>query len=174
MAIPSNQLVVAAKVYSRAVPQPLDASSVYASLSEAQTYAKNPIAYAGQVITVLEDGKYVAYILDGDAGNYTLSKVGIDASEVKNPVQVVTELPSTGQEQSVVYINITDGKGYIYNGSDFVTIFEDVTNEEGQGLQEQLEEIETELAGKAPVNYWYSNTSCRSVWRYGSCYKAVC
>lgn len=152
MAVDSKNLVVAAKVYSRGIAAPLDASSVYASLSEAQTYAKNPIAYAGQVITVLEDGKYVAYILDGEAGNYTLSKVGIDASEVKNPVQVVTELPSTGQEQGVVYINTTDGKGYIYNGSDFVTIFEDVTNEEGQGLQEQLEEIETELAGKAPVN----------------------
>ena len=152
MAVDSKNLVVAAKVYSRGIAAPLDASSVYASLSEAQTYAQNPIAYAGQIITVLEDGKYVAYILDGEAGSYTLTKVGVDASEIKNPVQVVTELPSTGAEQGVVYINTTDGKGYIYNGTDFVTIFEDVTNEEGQGLQEQLENIETELAGKAPVN----------------------
>lgn len=152
MAIPSNQLVVAAKVYSRAVPQPLDASSVYASLSEAQSYAQNPIAYAGQVITVKEGDAYNAYILNGEAGAYTLAKVGVDESAIKNYVQVVTELPSTGQEQGVIYINTTDSKGYIYDGSEFQVIFEDITNEEGQGLKEQLEEIKTDLGTKAPAN----------------------
>lgn len=152
MAIPSNQLVVAAKVYSRAVPQPLDASSVYASLSEAQSYAKNPIAYAGQVITVKEGDAYNAYILNGEAGSYTLSKVGVDESAIKNYVQVVSELPSAGQEQGVIYINTTDSKGYIYDGSEFKVIFEDITNEEGQGLKEQLEEVKTDLETKAPVN----------------------
>ena len=152
MAIPSNQLVVAAKVYSRGVALPLDASSVYESLSDAQSYAKNPIAYAGQVITVKEGDAYNAYILNGEAGSYTLSKVGVDASAIKNYVQVVTELPSTGQEQGVIYINTIDSKGYIYNGSEFVVVFEDVTNEEGESLQEQLDNIETTLAEKAPVN----------------------
>lgn len=152
MAIPSNQLVVAAKIYSRAIPQPLDASSVYESLGEAQSYAKNPIAYAGQIITVKEDDKYNAYILDGEAGSYTLSKVGVDASAVKNYVQVVSNLPEEGQEQGVIYINTTDSKGYIYDGSKFQIIFEDVTNEEGESLQEQLENLKTELAAKAPIN----------------------
>lgn len=152
MAIPSNQLVVAAKVYSRGVALPLDASSVYESLGEAQSYAQNPIAYAGQVITVKEGDAYNAYILNGEAGAYTLSKVGVDASAIKNYVQVVTELPSTGQEQGVIYINTTDSKGYIYNGSEFVVVFEDVTNEEGESLQEQLDNIESTLAEKAPVN----------------------
>ena len=152
MAIPTNQLVVAAKVYSRAVSAPLDASSVYESLGEAQSYAKNPIAYAGQVITVKEGDKYNAYILDGDAGAYTLSKVGVDASAVKNYVQVVSNLPEEGQEQGVIYINTTDSKGYIYDGSEFKVIFEDVTNEEGQSLSEQLENLKTELAAKAPIN----------------------
>lgn len=145
MAIESKNLVVAAKVYSRGIAAPLDASSVYTSLSEAQTYAQNPIAYAGQIITVLEDGKYVPYILDGNAGSYTLSKVGVDASAVKNYVQVVNQLPSSGQEQGVIYINTTDSKGYIYNGSEFVVIFEDVTNEEGESLSEQLAAIETKF-----------------------------
>ena len=72
MAFDSNQLLVAVKAYSRANPLPIDASSVYTSLSEAQTYAQAANAYAGQIITVLEDGKYVAYILDGEAGSYTL------------------------------------------------------------------------------------------------------
>ena len=152
MAIPTNQLVVAAKVYSRAVSAPLDASSVYESLGDAQAYAKNPIAYAGQVITVKEGDKYNAYILDGDAGSYTLSKVGVDASAVKNYVQVVSNLPEEGQEQGVIYINTTDSKGYIYDGSEFQVIFEDVTNEEGQSLSEQLENLKTELAAKAPIN----------------------
>lgn len=152
MAIDAKNLVVAAKVYSRGVALPLDASSVYESLGEAQSYAKNPIAYAGQVITVKEGDKYNAYILDGEAGSYTLTKVGVDASAIKNYVQVVSELPGTGQEQGVIYINTTDSKGYIYDGSEFQVIFEDVTNEEGESLQEQLENLKTELAAKAPIN----------------------
>lgn len=152
MAIDAKNLVVAAKVYSRGIALPLDASSVYESLGEAQSYAKNPIAYAGQIITVKEGDKYNAYILDGEAGTYTLSKVGVDASAVKNYVQVVSSLPGSGQEQGVIYINTTDSKGYIYDGSEFQVIFEDVTNEEGESLQQQLENLETELAAKAPIN----------------------
>ena len=152
MAIDTKNLVVAAKVYSRGVALPLDASSVYESLGEAQSYAKNPIAYAGQIITVKEGENYNAYILDGEAGSYTLSKVGVDASAVKNYVQVVSNLPEEGQEQGVIYINTTDSKGYIYDGSEFQVIFEDVTNEEGESFQEQLENLETELAAKAPIN----------------------
>lgn len=146
MAIDSKNLVVAAKVYSRGVALPLDASSVYESLSDAQTYAQNPIAYAGQIITVKEGENYNAYILDGTAGSYTLSKVGLDASAVKNYVQVVSELPNSGQEQGVIYINTTDNKGYIYNGSEFVEIFEDTTD-----LTSAVDVLETEVEGKADL-----------------------
>ena len=151
MAIDAKNLVVAAKVYSRGVALPLDASSVYESLGDAQAYATNPIAYAGQVITVKEGEKYNAYILDGEAGAYTLSKVGVDASAVKNYVQVVSSLPDSGQEQGVIYINTTDSKGYIYDGSEFVVIFEDATDEEGQSLREQLDAIDTKFDGYAPL-----------------------
>lgn len=146
MAIDSKNLVVAAKVYSRGVALPLDASSVYESLSEAQIYAQNPIAYAGQIITVKEGENYNAYILDGTAGSYTLSKVGLDASAVKNYVQVVSELPNSGQEQGVIYVNTTDNKGYIYNGSEFVEIFEDTTD-----LTSAVDALETEVEGKADL-----------------------
>lgn len=146
MAIDSKNLVVAAKVYSRGVALPLDASSVYESLSEAQTYAQNPTAYAGQIITVKEGENYNAYILDGEAGSYTLSKVGLDASAVKNYVQVVSELPNSGQEQGVIYVNTTENKGYIYNGSDFVAIFEDTTD-----LSAAVDDLETEVEGKADL-----------------------
>lgn len=152
MAYQSNQLLVAVKAYARGNALPLDASSVYESLVEAQSYAKAANAYAGQIITVKEGDKYNAYILDGDAGAYTLTRVGVDASAVKNYVQVVSALPGTGQEQGIIYINTTDSKGYIYDGSKFQVIFEDVTNEEGESLQEQLENLKTELAAKAPIN----------------------
>ena len=152
MAYQSNQLLVAVKAYARGNALPLDASSVYESLAEAQSYAQAANAYAGQIITVKEGENYNAYILDGEAGAYTLSKVGVDASAVKNYVQVVSNLPEEGQEQGVIYINTTDSKGYIYDGSEFQVIFEDVTNEEGESLQEQLENLETELAAKAPIN----------------------
>ena len=115
MAYQTNQLLVAVKAFSRANPLPIDSTSVYDSLSEAQTYAQAANAYAGQLITVKEGDTYNAYILDGEAGSYSLSKVGVDASAVKNYVQVVTELPSTGQEQGVIYVNTTDNKGYIYD-----------------------------------------------------------
>ena len=146
MAIDAKNLVVAAKVYSRGVALPLDASSVYESLGEAQSYAQNPIAYAGQIITVKEGDKYNPYILDGSAGSYTLSKVGVDASAVKNYVQVVGTLPGTGQEQGVIYINTTDSKGYIYDGSEFQVIFEDTTE-----LASTVEALETEVDGKASL-----------------------
>ena len=146
MAIDSKNLVVAAKVYSRGVALPLDASSVYESLGAAQTYAISPIAYAGQIITVLEDGEYVPYVLNGTAGAYTLSKIGMDTSAVKNYVQVVTELPNSGQEQGVIYVNTTDGKGYIYDGSDFQTIFEDTTD-----LASAVDALEAEVDGKADL-----------------------
>lgn len=146
MAYQTNQLLVAVKAFSRANPLPIDSTSVYDSLSEAQTYAQAANAYAGQLITVKEDGAYNAYILDGEAGSYTLSKVGVDASAVKNYVQVVTELPSTGQEQGVIYVNTTDNKGYIYDGSDFTTIFEDTTD-----LSSAVEALETEVDGKASL-----------------------
>ena len=146
MAYQTNQLLVAVKAFSRANPLPIDSTSVYDSLSEAQTYAQAANAYAGQLITVKEGDAYKAYILDGEAGSYTLSKVGVDASAVKNYVQVVTELPSTGQEQGVIYVNTTDNKGYIYDGSDFTAIFEDTTD-----LSSTVEALETEVDGKASL-----------------------
>ena len=157
MAIDSKNLVVAAKVYSRGVALPLDASSVYASLSDAQAYASSPTAYAGQIITVLQDGAYKAYVLDGSAGAYTMTPLGTGegGSEpvvTKNYVQVVTELPNEAQEQGVIYINTTDSKGYIYNGTSFQVIFENVESPDGESLSEQLENLETGLAAKAPIN----------------------
>lgn len=155
MAIDAKNLVVAAKVYSRGVALPLDASSVYEDLPSAQAYASSPTAYAGQIITVLQDGAYKAYVLDGSAGSYTLTPLGTgsggEAPVTKNYVQVVASLPGESQEQGVIYINTTDNKGYIYNGTDYQVIFENVESPDGDSLAEQLAALETALDGKADL-----------------------
>lgn len=63
MAIESKNLLVALKSYARANALPLDASEVYDSREEAEAYLKQANAYPGQTIKVLENGKYVSYIV---------------------------------------------------------------------------------------------------------------
>lgn len=152
MAIDAKNLVVAAKIYSRGIALPLDASEVYSTKEEALAYAASPTAYAGQTIKVLENGKYESYVLNGAAGAYTLDKIGVDTSMVKNYVQVVASLPGEGQEQGVIYINTADNKGYIWDGSAYKVIFENVETEDGSSLSEQLENITTELEQKADLS----------------------
>ena len=152
MAIDAKNLVVAAKIYSRGIALPLDASEVYSTKEEALAYAASPTAYAGQTIKVLENGKYESYVLNGEAGAYTLDKIGVDTSMVKNYVQVVASLPGEGQEQGVIYINTTDNKGYIWDGSAYKVIFENVETEDGSSLSEQLENITAELDQKADLS----------------------
>ena len=66
--------------FRRGNPNPLDNSSVWASLAEAQTYAaSDPVAYVGQILTVVttaEDGTTLvkAYSIQDTAG--TLKEVG--------------------------------------------------------------------------------------------------
>lgn len=55
------------KSFFRANGQPLDASEIYYSLIEAQTYAASDVAYVGQKIVVIEDGVVSHYsIIDAD------------------------------------------------------------------------------------------------------------
>lgn len=145
MAIDSTNLVVALKAFSRSNPLPLDSSEIYDNLASAQTYAESAKAYAGQTIKALVDGQYKTYVLNpkAEGTGFDLTEVGgsdIDPSKVKAYVQVVTALPTEGQEQGVVYINTTDNKGYIYNGTDFQVVFEQI-----DGLESSIAEINTKL-----------------------------
>ena len=124
MAIETKNLLVAVKAFSRANPFPIDASSVWETKAEAETYAKQANAYAGQVVTAKVDGKYKAFTLQGEAGAYTLEPVGIQQSELKQYVKIGTR-PESGQEQGVIYIENTIG--YIWNGSEWKKVFEDVS-----------------------------------------------
>lgn len=63
--------------FRRGNPNPLDNSSVWASLEAAQTYAAfDPVAYVGQILTVVDNANGVAtvYSIQDEAG--TLKKVG--------------------------------------------------------------------------------------------------
>lgn len=147
MAIDSKNLLVAIKAYSRGNALPLDASSVWAAQAEAENYATQPNAYGGQIITAKVDGKFKAFILQGEDGNCTIEPIGVDASSVKQYVVVGTR-PSSGQEQGVVYIDGTTG--YIWNGSAWVKIFEDVSASIAD-LTSRITDLETDITKKANI-----------------------
>ena len=128
MAIESKDLLVAIKAYSRGEALPLDASEVQDSYEEAVSYAASATAYAGQTIKALVNGEYVTYVLQPKASGsgFELARVGVEASDLKTYVQIVTKLPDSGQEQGVLYINTSDNKGYIYNGSAYQEVFEHI------------------------------------------------
>ena len=144
----ANQMLVAVKAYTRGNPLSLDASETWESLSEAQTYAKSSIAYAGQTIKAkLEDGKYHQYILQpGDSG-YTLEEVGANPSDLKQYVIVGTR-PGSGQEEGIIYID--NNVGYIWTGTEWKKIFEDVSASIAD-FESRIGELETEIDLKAPL-----------------------
>ena len=129
MAIESKNLLVWVKAMSRGNALPLDASEVYESLAAAELYAGTATAYAGQTIKAkLEDGKYHSYTLQPSESGYTLEEVGaIKESDLKQYVQVVETLPTSGQVEGVLYIHGTDG--YVYTGSAWKKVFWDLTSE---------------------------------------------
>ena len=92
---------------SRGQALPLDASEIYDSLSAAETYAStSAIAYEGQTVKAkTADGKYHEYILQPSESGYILEEVGaLKASDLKQYVQLVEDLPESGQEAGVLYL----------------------------------------------------------------------
>lgn len=144
----SNQMLVAVKAYTRGNPLSLDASETWESLSDAQTYAQSAIAYAGQTIKAkLEDGKYHQYILQPSDSGYTLEEVGANPSSLKQYVIVGTR-PGSGQEQGIIYID--NNVGYIWNGSGWVKVFEDVSSDISD-FESRISTLETDIDTKAPL-----------------------
>lgn len=152
MAIESKNLLVWVKAMSRGQALPLDASEVHASWAEAQAYAKSPIAYPGQTIKALmEDGKYHQYILQPSESGYILEEAGgAKPSDLKQYVLVVEVLPDEAQEEGVLYIRTGDATGWVWTAGAWKCVFKDVT-EENQETTERVEEIETALENKAPI-----------------------
>lgn len=144
----STKLIVQMKALARTESMPLDASSVWDSYQEAQTYIKAANAYGGQIITAKVDDTYKAYILQPSEGGYQLKEVGsANPSDLKQYVVVGTR-PGSGQEQGVIYID--NNIGYIWNGSDWVKVFEDVSSDVSD-FESRIGELETEIDLKAPL-----------------------
>ena len=149
--------IMAAKVYVRGTALPLDTTAVQESVAAASTYAASPTAYAGQILSVLDTDTnvYKIYMLQpGDSG-YTLTefKSGSDAPAF-DYVKVVTEDPIEGMVEGCLYINTTDKTGKIYNGSELVQVFKDVSSDVTtiQGTLATMQETIESLAPKdAPV-----------------------
>ena len=141
------KILMSLKSYQRSNPLALDASSIWDSLSEAQTYAKAANAYGGQIITAKVDDSYKAYILQPSEGGYQLQEMGSDSANLKQYVIIGTR-PDSNQEQGIIYID--NNVGYIWNGSDWVKIFEDVSSDVSD-FESRIGELETEIDSKAPL-----------------------
>ena len=151
MAIESKNLLVWVKAMSRGQGLPLDASEIYSTLEEAETYASNSaIAYGGQTVKALtEDGKYHSYVLQPSESGYVLEEIGsVSSSDIKQYVMVVDALPESGQIEGILYINNTDG--YVWTGSAWRKVFWDVTSDV-TAVSDRVTAIETSVDTKAPV-----------------------
>lgn len=146
----STKLLVAVKAYARGNALPLDNSEVYATKAEAESYAASATAYAGQTIKVLENGKYVSYVLDPKSeGGFELTRVGVDES-------VVTDVNSlkTKVEQNTAGI-VANTESIATHTTDIATNKEAIEAEVARataaesGLTSRLEDIEEDYLKKA-------------------------
>ena len=147
MAIESKNLLVAIKAFSPANPLPIDARSLWDSQAEAENYAKQANAYAGQIITAKVGDEYKPFILQGENGNCTIKPLGADPSQLKQYVVVGTR-PESNQEEGVIYID--NNVGYIWNGSDWTKVFEDVSSSIAD-FEERIGKLETDITTKANI-----------------------
>lgn len=152
MAIESKNLLVWVKAMSRGQALPLDASEVYGSYAEAETYAASATAYAGQTIKALmEDGKYHSYTLQPSEAGYVLEEVGaLKASDLKQYVVVDDALPESGMEEGTLYINTADNSGSVWTGSEWKQVFWDV-DQDIADVAKDLEDLVDVVDTKAPI-----------------------
>lgn len=110
---------------------------VFDSLEDAKNYASSDkSAYAGELISVLINGKQKTYRLQPIGSGFEIEDINSD-TKLKQYVQVVDSFPETDQEEGVIYISGNTGK--VWNGSDWKVVFEDINP------------IKEELNKKAPL-----------------------
>lgn len=143
-----NQLLTVVKSYSRSNPLAIDSTSLWDSQSEAENYAKQANAYAGQIITAKVNGKFKPFVLQGENGNCTIEPLGADPSQLKQYV-VVGARPQQGQQQGVIYIDTN--VGYIWDGAKWVKVFEDVSTSITD-FQKRITKLEGDINLKANIS----------------------
>ena len=145
--------------FRRGNPNPLDNSSVWASLEAAQTYAaSDPVAYVGQILTVVDNANSTAtvYSIQDEAG--TLKKVGTSPVGDESTITVAEdgtvslygiaglELTRTEEDGSTTNINY---QPLLVNGK-LTWVEPSATTVEGlateiEGLKTRLTAVETTL-----------------------------
>ena len=109
------------------------------NLEDAQSYANtSKTAYAGELISVLVGNKQKTYRLQNAGSGYVIEDIESGTTGLKQYVQIVDNFPEIGQEEGVIYISDTTGK--IWTGSEWRTVFEDIT------------QVKEALDKKAPLN----------------------
>lgn len=80
--------------FSRQDGFPLDKTSVYGSLEAAQTYAQtSPLAYVGQVLSVVVDGVSTAYQIKNTAGDLEpLGSAAVDVASDAEVTEMISEI----------------------------------------------------------------------------------
>lgn len=115
--------------FRRGNPNPLDNSSVWASLEAAQTYAStDPVAYVGQVLSVLDvvDGvanSATVYCIQDESG--TLSRVGTvtlgdDTTIIKNEDNTLSIKGYAEAEEGAQLVKTADGLSWVVPSTDTV------------------------------------------------------
>ena len=99
---------------NRQMPQPIDATSIFTSLSAAQTYAQTSgVAYVGQILSVVESGSALAYIITNTAGDLEEIGTGAGASLVVANVSDLTSTVANDLEIGQTAFVTSEGKSYI-------------------------------------------------------------
>lgn len=85
--------------FSRQDSFPLDKTSVYGSLEEAQTYAQtSPLAYVGQVLSVVVDGVSTAYQIKNTAGDLEpLGSAAVNVATDDEVAEMLTDVFGTDE-----------------------------------------------------------------------------
>lgn len=115
--------------FRRGNPNPLDNSSVWASLEAAQTYAStDPVAYVGQVLSVLDvvDGvanSATVYCIQDESG--TLSRVGTvtlgdDTTIIKNEDNTLSIKGYAEADEGAQLVKTADGLSWVVPSTDTV------------------------------------------------------
>lgn len=100
--------------FRRGNPNPLDNSSVWASIEDAQNYAAtDPVAYVGQILTVVDNVNGIAtvYAIQDEAG--TLKKVGTSPIGDESTITVGENGTVSLYGVSGLELTRTDGEGNI-------------------------------------------------------------
>lgn len=100
--------------FRRGNPNPLDNSSVWASIDDAQNYAAtDPVAYVGQILTVVDNVNGIAtvYAIQDEAG--TLKKVGTSPIGDESTITVDENGTVSLYGVSGLELTRTDGEGNI-------------------------------------------------------------